>query len=191
MSDSRHGEADIPIERIGVAALFRDHAQFVATFLRRLGTPRHEIDDLVQEVFVVAHRKGGYVRGPAQPRSWLGAIAVHVAQAGHRTRRRSEAPDSRAIDHLSTSDDTGERIDSRRSIARVERALAALPLEQRAAFILFEIEGESCESIAATWNIPVGTVYSRLHHARRKFMEFYETENPIAALNRPKRMAER
>ena len=191
MIDSREAEADIPVERIGVATLFRDHAQFVATFLRRLGTPQHEIDDLVQEVFVVAHRKGGYVRGPAQPRSWLGAIAVHVAQSGRRSRRRVEAPDSRAVDHLSTTDDTGERIDTQRSIARVERALSTLPLEQRAAFVLFEIEGESCESIAATWNIPVGTVYSRLHHARRKFQEFYETDNQTASIREPKRMAKR
>src|SRR5688500_11650454 len=143
MSDLPEGEADLPVERIGVEALFRAHAPFVATFLRRMGTPQHEIDDLVQEVLVVAHRKGGYVRGPAQPRSGLGAIAVRVAQAGHRARRRSETPDSRAVDYLSTSDDSGARIDAQRSIARVERALDALPIEQRAAFVLFEIEGET------------------------------------------------
>jgi len=184
-------ELEVPIERIGVEALFRAHAPFVATFLHRLGTPQHEIDDLVQEVFVVAHRKGGYVRGPAQPRSWLGAIAVRVAQAGHRARRRNESPDSRAVDHLSISEDTGERIDAQRSIARVERALASLPIEQRAAFVLFEIEGETCESIAATWDIPVGTVYSRLHHARRKFVQMYETESQNGAVDQPKAMGKR
>jgi len=166
---------EIPVERIGVDALFRAHAPFVATFLHRLGTPRHEIDDLVQEVFVVAHRKGGYVKGPAQPRSWLGAIAVRVAQAGHRARRRLESPASPAVDQLSTTRDAGEAIDAQRSVARVQRALESLPLSQRAAFVLFEIEGESCESIAAVWEVPIGTVYSRLHHARRKFLEEYES----------------
>jgi RNA polymerase sigma-70 factor, ECF subfamily len=164
-------------ERIGVEALFRAHAQFVATFLQRLGTPAPELDDLVQEVFLVAHRKGGYVRGPAQPRSWLGAIAVRIAQAGHRARRRSEAPNSPAVDSMSAAADAPERIDSRRSIERVQRALESLSIEQRAAFVLFEIEGESCESIAAVWDVPVGTVYSRLHHARSKFVHAYEALN--------------
>jgi RNA polymerase sigma-70 factor (ECF subfamily) len=184
-------ELEVPVERIGVEALFRAHASFVATFLHRLGTPQHEIDDLVQEVFVVAHRKGGYVRGPAQPRSWLGAIAVRVAQAGHRARRRKEAPNSPAVDDLSMSSDTLERIETQRSVARVQRALATLPVEQRAAFVLFEIEGETCESIAATWDVPVGTVYSRLHHARRKFMQIYEALSTDALMAGPKAAGER
>jgi RNA polymerase sigma-70 factor (ECF subfamily) len=167
--------------RIGVEALFRAHAPFVATFLHRLGTPRSELDDLVQEVFFVAHRKGGYEAGPAHPRSWLAAIALRVAQTGRRTRSRTESPDSPAVSGLTILADAVERIDTRRSISRVERALESLPLEQRAAFVLFEIEGESCESIAAVWNVPVGTIYSRLHHARRKFMQVYAAESGVAS----------
>ena len=159
-------------ERIGVEALFRAHAQFVANFLHRLGAPRDEIDDLVQEVFMVAHQKGGYVRGPAQPRSWLGAISVHVAQTSRRARRRMAAPSSPMLDRMVTGIAAG--VDSQ--LERAQKALDNLPIEQRAAFILFEIEGESCESIAAVWEVPVGTVYSRLHHARRKFMEVFELD---------------
>ena len=161
-------------ERIGVEALFRAHAVFVAKFLQRLGTPPSELDDLVQEVFMVAHRKGGYVRGPAQPRSWLGAIALRIAQAGRRSRLRHEAPNSPAVDDMSVTPAMAENVDTSRAIERVQRALDTLPLEQRAAFVLFEIEGESCESIAAVWEVPVGTVYSRLHVARRSFTRAYE-----------------
>lgn len=167
--------------RIGVEALFRAHAPFVARFLQRLGTPRSEIQDLVQEVFLVAHRKGGYEPGPAKPRTWLAAIALRVAQTGHRTRSRTESPDSPAVNRLITHADAVERIDTRRSVSRVERALESLPLEQRAALVLFEIEGESCESIAAVWGVPVGTVYSRLHHARRRFMQVYEAQGGDAS----------
>jgi len=169
--------------RIGVDALYRAHGRFVATFLQRLGTPPHEIDDLVQEVFVIAHRKGGYVQGPAQPRSWLGAIATHVARAGRKSRRRHEAPDTPAAEELRVGADVPALIDQRRSLERIQRALEQLPLEQRAAFVLFEIDGESCESIAAVWEVPVGTVYSRLHHARRKFMQTYA--ELTAAASRP------
>lgn len=46
-------------ERLGADALFRRYAPFIASFLRRLGVPAVDLDDSVQEVFVVAHRKGG------------------------------------------------------------------------------------------------------------------------------------
>ena len=56
---------------------------------------------------------------------------------------------------------------------RVQLAIDTLSLEHRAAFILFELEGESCESIASGLQIPLGTVYSRLHAARRGFQKAY------------------
>src|SRR5262245_53119910 len=87
-------------EHISVDALYRAHASFVAGFLVRLGAPTSELEDLVQEVFVVAHRKGGYVTGPAQPRSWLGAIALRVAQASRRARtlrNRRESLDADSV----------------------------------------------------------------------------------------------
>ncbi|HKU39271.1 MAG TPA: sigma-70 family RNA polymerase sigma factor [Polyangiales bacterium] len=168
-------------ERLSAEELFRAHATFVATFLYRLGTPRADIDDLVQEVFVIAHRKGGYVRGPAQPRSWLGAIASRVARTGRRSRSRTDPPNSPAIERAATPADAPERIDTRRELTRVQRALESLPLEQRAAFVLYELEGESCESIAAVWGVPLGTVYSRLHHARRRFLQVYESQAAAGA----------
>ena len=51
--------------------------------------------------------------------------------------------------------------------------LDTLDLEHCAAFVLYEIEGESCDAIASAFEVPVGTVYSRLHHARRRFIDAY------------------
>jgi RNA polymerase sigma-70 factor (ECF subfamily) len=176
-------------EHISVDALYRAHASFVAGFLVRLGAPTSELEDLVQEVFVVAHRKGGYVTGPAQPRSWLGAIALRVALASRRARtlrNRRESLDADSVElapiPAGATSDPGVNLEARRALARVQRALETLPDEYRAAFLLFEIEGESCESIAAVWNVPVGTIYSRLHHARRRFMQAHAalSEQPSA-----------
>ena len=161
-------------ERVSAGSLFREHAEFVARFLQRLGAPPAELDDWVQEVFVVAHRKGGYVPGPARPRSWLGAIALHVAQAGRRSWARRTQPDTPQVDAAQAEgSDPAETLEHRRSLERVQRALDQLPMEQRAAFILYELDGESCESIAAVWGVPVGTVYSRLHQARQRFLKGY------------------
>jgi RNA polymerase sigma-70 factor (ECF subfamily) len=158
------------------ATLFRAHAKFVAAFLRRLGTPQSDLDDRVQEVFLVVHRKGGYVPGAGQAKSWLGAIALRVASSGRRTvARRREAPDeSGSLALLSTArGNPAEALDARRALSRVQLALDTLDIEHRAAFVLYELDGESCSDIALSFGVPVGTIYSRLHHARRRFLESY------------------
>jgi RNA polymerase sigma-70 factor, ECF subfamily len=163
-SDPREG-------RLDAEALFRAHAVFVASFLQRLGSAASEIDDMVQEVFLVAHRKGGYVPGAGQPRTWLAAIALRVASTYRRARgRRREHHDDDALNRVSAAGDPETSADARVSLARVQRALEGLDLEHRATFVLYELDGESCESIAVAFGIPVGTVYSRLHHARRRFL---------------------
>ena len=155
-------------------ALFLAHAPFVASFLLRLGAPSSEIDDLVQEVFLVAHRRGGYVPGAAQPRTWLAAIALRVARAARRARGRSlEGTDELALEAAAGAHDPARAVELRQSLVRVQRALGALDLDHRAAFVLYELDGEPCESIAASLGVPIGTIYSRLHHARRRFLDAY------------------
>lgn len=187
---SMRGESPPEGEHIGAGELFRAHAAFVASFLVRLGVPAGELDDLVQEVFIVAHRKGGYVRGPAQPRSWLASIALRIAQAGRRARltrnaRESTHPDWDAV--AAGGGDPGVRLEARRSVERVQRALETLPVDHRAALILYELDGESCESIAAVFEVPIGTIYSRLHSARRRFLEAYGGLDEAPA-SRPQRV---
>lgn len=162
----------IPIEG---GALFRAHAAFVASFLARLGVERPELDDAVQEVFLIAHRRGGFVEGDAQPTTWLAEIALRVASDMRRSRRRrasafAAAPPAEVGGGGATPFDV---VAATESLARVQQALDTLSLEHRAVFILYEIEGASCESIAAGMRIPIGTVYSRLHAARRGFQEAY------------------
>jgi RNA polymerase sigma-70 factor (ECF subfamily) len=155
-------------------ALFLAHAPFVASFLHRLGTPRAEVDDLVQEVFLIAHRKGGYEPGAAQPRTWLAAIALRVARGNRRERaRRLDVPDEPHLASAIAPNDLQLSAETRESLSRVQRALASLDFEHRAAFVLYELEGDPCDSIAAALGVPVGTIYSRLHHARRRFLDAY------------------
>lgn len=70
------------------AALFKAHCGFVAGFLCRLGVGQSELDDAVQEVFLVAHRCGGFKIGEAQPTTWLAEIALRVASGQKRSLRR-------------------------------------------------------------------------------------------------------
>jgi RNA polymerase sigma-70 factor (ECF subfamily) len=164
---------------IQAEALFRAHAPFVAGFLHRLGVPSADVDDVLQEVFLVAHRKGGFVPGAGQPRTWLAAIAVRLARSSHRSRaRHREDADERALDSAAGQGSPEEALDQRGALSRVQRALDTLDLDHRAAFVLYEIEGESCERIASSLGVPVGTVYSRLHYARRRFQDAYAELDP-------------
>jgi RNA polymerase sigma-70 factor, ECF subfamily len=147
---------------VGVETLFRQHARFVASFLRHMGTSESDLDDLVQEVFVIAHRKGGFRPGPAGPTTWLAALAIRVL----RSRRRAMAVRARHAAMVDGTEDVAdspaEHLEARRALVRVQAALDRLSLEHRATFILFELEGESCENIATMFDVPLGTVHSRL-----------------------------
>src|SRR5690348_4984375 len=66
------------------ADLFRQFAPFVASFLIRMGVSRSDLDDVMQEVFLVAHRLGGYTPGPAKPTTYLANIALRAATSHRR-----------------------------------------------------------------------------------------------------------
>jgi RNA polymerase sigma-70 factor (ECF subfamily) len=136
---------------------------------------RGELDDAVQEVFLIAHTRGGFTPGEAQPTTWLAEIALRVASGQKRTsHRRTKREGDAAIEDIVT-ETPFETVSSAETRDRITQALEALTLEHRAVFILFEIEEQSCENIAAGLGIPVGTVYSRLHKARDRFRNAYAT----------------
>jgi RNA polymerase sigma-70 factor (ECF subfamily) len=157
--------------RMTTDELFREHAPFVARLLHRLGVPAREIDDVVQQVFFVVHKKGGYVRGPATPTSYLGAIAVRAASSA---RRRDGAQRRRQVGYspellASSGRDPVTMLEVRRERLQLQAALDEMDPDLRAVLVLTELEGQSCAAIAASQGIPVGTVYWRAHQARKQF----------------------
>jgi RNA polymerase sigma-70 factor, ECF subfamily len=159
--------------------LFRSHAPFVARMLYRLGVPASELDDIVQEVFVVVHRLGGYEPGAATPTTYLANIAIKAAASARRkenTRRVRHTADS-ADDLTSPWRGPVQLLEIRDDMLELESTLAVLEPELRALFILVELEGERCADIAASQHIPVGTVYWRLHRARQRFQEAVKLRN--------------
>ena len=154
-----------PAQPIDSETLFRRHASFVARLLFSLGVPVADIDDVVQEVFLVAHRLGGYVPGPATPTSYLGSIALRAA-AGARRRasvarqRHAEA----ALDHMQDpAASVVERLERSQQLQDMDRALARLPQALRLVLVLVDLEGESCAAVAASEGVALGTIHWRLH----------------------------
>jgi RNA polymerase sigma-70 factor (ECF subfamily) len=149
--------------------LYREHAEFVWRTLQRMGVAPADLEDLMHEVFVVVHRRIAEFRGESRVTTWLFSICLRVAKR-HRRRPwfRRERPLAPGDDPI-TERTPEASYDEHQRLAQLERALASLNTEQRAVFVLFEIENEPCDRIATVMGVPVGTVYSRLHAARKRF----------------------
>lgn len=151
--------------------VYREHFRFVWRSLRRLGVPESDVADAAQDVFVVVHRRLAEFEGRSKMTTWLYGICLRVARDRKRlahNRRRSD--DETAIDEAADDTvDVAADAERRQGLRLLEALLDSLPLEQRAVFTLFEMEGLGGDAIAEMLEIPVGTVHSRLRLAREAF----------------------
>src|SRR6185369_5513899 len=148
---------------------FEQNAPFVRRSLRRLGVPPADADDLMQEIFVVVHRKLGEYDGRSPFRSWLYGICMRVASSYRRSAsvRRRKVEDPGALDECEGSIDPEQIAEARRTCLMVEALLIRLDEDKRNVFVLFEIEGLAMTQVAAALGCPLQTAYSRLHAARK------------------------
>lgn len=146
--------------------LVADHGSALARALRYLGVSSSEIDDAVQEVFVIAHRRWSEIDHARSVGSWLRGVAVNVARNRKRAARRSASlrrdPTLEAADLRATEDQLLERVRCRRLLALLE----TLPDEQRTALVLFEIEAIPMKEVAALVGVSLPTAYRRVDDAR-------------------------
>ncbi len=162
-----------PTSPLDVQQIFEAYFDFVWRSLRRLGVRDADVDDALQEVFVVVHRKRAEFEGRARLTTWLYGICFRVASDQRRRAHvRREVP-SAEPEGSEASDDRS--VDPEQQLGRVEaralldEALEALDLEKRAVFVLYEIEELPVDEIAARTGVVEGTVYSRLRAARVEF----------------------
>jgi RNA polymerase sigma-70 factor (ECF subfamily) len=156
---------------ISFKEVYDAHFHFVWRSLRRLRVPSANLNDAVQDVFVVVHRRLPEFEGRSEVSTWLFAICLRVAR-DHRRRahiRREVLHDECFAFLVDPTGDTGAAAERNQELALFETVLAELGLEQRVVFILFELENLTGDQIAEALAIPLGTVYSRLRLARVAF----------------------
>jgi RNA polymerase sigma-70 factor (ECF subfamily) len=142
-------------------------------WLRALGIPDADLEDVGQEVFVVVRRKLAGFEGDRLA-AWLYRIAARTA-SDHRRRawfRRLWTRGSRVdLDTFSSSaPGPAEALERREAARLLDGILARMSDKRRVAFSLYEIEGYTGEEIALLLDVPVATVWTRLHHARKEFL---------------------
>jgi RNA polymerase sigma-70 factor (ECF subfamily) len=152
--------------------VYDEHFAFVWRNVLNRGVPSSAVDDVVQEVFVVVHRKLPGFEGRSSLRTWLAGIVRRVV-ADH-VRKRGNAPvgDEPLVDD-SPSEARGpaEELDAKAAARVLDELLARMPEVQREVFILHEIEQMTGREIAESVGANENTVHTRLRAARRIFEE--------------------
>ncbi len=153
----------------GFDDVYRAYFDDVRRWIRALGGPQADREDLAQDVFVVVHRRLHSFDGENLA-GWLYQITRHRVRDFRRLRWFQTFLHKRDADTTLAAPSEGPEGALLRKEGEVllARLLARLPEAQRAAFVLFEVEGYSGEEIARFQGVAIGTVWARVHKARAK-----------------------
>lgn len=176
MRRESHGQGEaLDDESSWVVAAYRADARYLWALLGRLGVPHDSIEDVVQEVFLVLHRKRAEFRGASSVRTWLHGIAVHTA------RRYRAKLDRRAHEPIEDREIAAEpalehELGAREALQQLDRVLASLPDDQREVFVLIEVAELGAPEVAELLGLKLNTVYSRLRLARARLQRSLHEE---------------
>jgi len=150
--------------------LYERHFDFIWRSLRRLGVRRAALDDAVQEVFLVVHRRLPEFEGRAALKTWLFGIALHVAQRFARTSSRHQADElPEQLPHDPVALTPHDEVARHEAIVMLYAILDGMDADKRAVFVMAELEQMTAPEIAGLLGVPLNTVYSRLRAARHEF----------------------
>jgi RNA polymerase sigma-70 factor, ECF subfamily len=147
---------------------YQDH---LFALVVRMVPDRDQASDAVQEAFFSAYRNLGTFRG-GSVRSWLSRICVNAAMDAQRAKKRRPVQPYPELEDDSWQPRAGDEVDPLRIAVGGERtkilkeALARITPDQRAAIVLFDVEGYDYAEIAVMTNVSLGTVKSRIHRGR-------------------------
>ena len=144
--------------------IYAAHFAFVWRILRTFGVAEPALEDAVQDVFVVVHRRLPEFEGRAQITTWLFAIARRVAGSYRRKRTTEELADEPA-----GTSDTFADFSRAEATATVLAILDTLDEDKRVVFALVELEQLSVPEVAKLLDLNLNTAYSRLRLARQAF----------------------
>lgn len=166
----RGGEHD---HGVALAEIYEANFERVWRWAQGFGVRPGDLEDAVQEVFVVAHRRYGEFGHRSQVSTWLFGICMRVA-AGFRRRahvRREAATEDMEPVVTGTAPPPDDALLGRQAGELARRILDGLDEDKRAVFVLHELEELTLKEIAEMLGCPLQTVYSRLAAARKHFRE--------------------
>jgi RNA polymerase sigma-70 factor (ECF subfamily) len=156
-------------QHAALGLLFDRYNVAIYRFLTRmLGGGHPDLDELVNETFLNVHRSAAKFRGHSSVKTWITAIAANVARHHIRgeTRRRAFLRVFQ-IQRREDRVDTSRNNEHRDLVRRIGNLVAALPPDLRVAFVMCDLEEIAGADAARALSIPEGTLWRRLHEARK------------------------
>lgn len=167
-ADEARADARVARAVPSLAEIYDRHVAMVWRTLRALGVDEAAVDDAVQDVFIVVHRKLGQFEGRSALSTWIYGIARRVASQ-YRRRRRVDGDPARLAREVEPGPSPREDVERRQAARLVMELLAELDEDKREVFVLMELEQLPAPVVAELLGIPVNTAYSRLRLARARF----------------------
>lgn len=166
----------------GFEWLVRRHQQRALAVALGILRNKEDARDACQDAFLRAYRGLDRFDGQAQFSTWLHRIVVNICI----DRLRRSSPGGIALDKvegvLANEEDPGRAVEGAEIGGRIGAALSALTARHRTALVLREVQGLSYLEIAEAMRCSVGTVMSRLFHARKKMQQLLRDDAPDFAL---------
>ena len=158
--------APVPEPESNCLDVFDQEVDYLYATLQRLGARPADIDDLLQEIFLVLYRHWPTLDLTRPLRPWLFGVAFRVVRS-QRRRRSREAPYA-GLDPEDTALSPEGHLEGQESIATLWAALERVPLARRSVLIKHDLEGLEVIAIARQLSITKFGVYARLHKARKE-----------------------
>ena len=158
--------------------LHHHYQPIVSSFLRKLGTQPHELEDACQDVFTLFFRHVASFRGEAELKTWVFRLCASEARKVRR-RRRIGATLAAILRSQPAEEVVAPAVRSDATIHELAtRALDRMTPEQRLAFVLFEVEGLRGKQVAEVTGKSMAWTFRRLYEAQRIFRETLGIEQP-------------
>jgi RNA polymerase sigma-70 factor (ECF subfamily) len=166
-------------ERDAISEAYVAYQAVIRGFARRLVGDGASAEDIVHDTFLALPRAVRRYRGDAPLRAFLVGVAVNCSRRHVRSSaRRRKAMERMAEAQPAASFDGAAAMERRRLADRLWRALDQLPIDQRVAFVLCEVEQRTSVEAAGILDVPEGTVRTRVFHARKRLRLMFGEEAP-------------
>jgi RNA polymerase sigma-70 factor, ECF subfamily len=145
------------------------HFDFVWRCVLNRGVPAANVDDIVQEVFMVVHRRLAAFESRSSLRTWLWVIARRVARDHVRKRGNTAVGEPLGDRDVSAQGGPAEALEQKTAAQILDELMGQMTEAQREVFMLYEVEQMTGSEIAESLGANENTIYSRLRAARRIF----------------------
>lgn len=172
-------------DKIRTKKMYGDYVDFVWRQLYRFGVHKPDLEDAVHDVFLIVLKKVAEYTDdrPAEP--WLSTIAYHVAcNRNKKHHLKQEVLFETLPEEVVSSELTPEEhaLFSDEELY-LNQILSKLEPEKRAAFIMVVLEEIPGKEVSRLLGVPLGTVHSRVHHARSEILSRIEEDRKASLKN--------